>query len=466
VKAQARGGIPASVLAWHVYPAHAEQALRTQGLAAGVHGAEAGDGRVFLFCDRAEADWYARVQTEDAASEGFRAPDGSPIKMRTIQVSVDGLSLGKDWTLFSADKQNEASSAVWTAERIGPERIDPRLYHVSAPEASASIAERGLLAGHPAGDQRSSYGTGFTLVGPAVFLSPSLWEAKRIAETWRRDADVWAVNPEGLQLAADPSNPEHALYTSGDIAAARLSLLDPVVVRTAQPPAAAVDAQAQRSAEGFLLVAPEPSRTVGVRSQHDGASMVSETLGDQRSGSRGDGFFGTGAYFASYADAIRELWETDSPLGRATNSSRSLVGLDLSGANFCAPASKEDAWELHDWLGNINYEAIADARSPDPYDILSRALGRNAKELSRLQRLQAHVAHLPRALAGTDMTQALLQELAAEAAADLAAERYGTDSLSTRLLRRLGFDGVDVRHLPELDNSHYGSVLFRPRAAA
>jgi hypothetical protein len=212
------------------------------------------------------------------------------------------------------------------------------------------------------------------------------------------------------------------------------------------------------------LVAAVPSGHVGIRAQHDGAPLVSETLGDQRSGTRDDGFFGTGAYFGSDAKAVGDLvdlvsWKT----GQTTPTGRHLIGLDLSGARLCRPANKQEAWELHEWLGNINYETIAVGHCSDPYDTLARALGRSGKQLSRPARLKAHLAHLPAALSGCELAIDTLTQLVVEARQDLAAEHYETDSLSTRLMRSLGFDGVDVRHLPELDNSRYGSVLYRPR---
>ena len=34
------------------------------------------------------------------------------------------------------------------------------------------------------------------------------------------------------------------------------------------------------------------------------------------------------------------------------------------------------------------------------------------------------------------------------------------DSASTHFMKQLGFEGVDVRHIKELDNTEYGSVIY------
>ena len=35
-----------------------------------------------------------------------------------------------------------------------------------------------------------------------------------------------------------------------------------------------------------------------------------------------------------------------------------------------------------------------------------------------------------------------------------------TDSASTRFMKKLGYEGVDVRHLPSFDDTEYGSVIY------
>ena len=35
-----------------------------------------------------------------------------------------------------------------------------------------------------------------------------------------------------------------------------------------------------------------------------------------------------------------------------------------------------------------------------------------------------------------------------------------SDSVSTRFMKALGYDGVDVRHLSYFDNTNYGSVIY------
>jgi hypothetical protein len=39
-------------------------------------------------------------------------------------------------------------------------------------------------------------------------------------------------------------------------------------------------------------------------------------------------------------------------------------------------------------------------------------------------------------------------------------DAYKLDSASTLLMKNLGYNGIDVRHIPELDNTQYGSVIY------
>lgn len=204
--------------------------------------------------------------------------------------------------------------------------------------------------------------------------------------------------------------------------------------------------------EGYRLVEPLPSPLVGIRAQHpESLTLVSETLADQRWSSRDDGFFGSGAYFVSSADKVGYMTRG--------HEQRQLIGLDLSGQRLFRPASEREGFDLHDWLGHLNYELNTDPLDADPYDRLARALGRQPRQLTYHERLQVLAEQAP---AGLRPDGELLDQAISSARADLAADRLTTDSVSTRVMRSLGYDGIDVRAFELLDTTRYGSVLYRP----
>ena len=65
-----------------------------------------------------------------------------------------------------------------------------------------------------------------------------------------------------------------------------------------------------------------------------------------------------------------------------------------------------------------------------------------------------------------NLTPAEVDAIVSEIRDEIAAGNYnwetakGQDSASTRFMKRLGYEGIDVRHLSQLDNTTYGSVIY------
>lgn len=182
---------------------------------------------------------------------------------------------------------------------------------------------------------------------------------------------------------------------------------------------------------GVRIVDPIPGPTVGITAVSRDGFGNSETLANFTTATRDTGHFGTGTYFASDADAIPTL---------TSDEGRSIVGVDLAGKNLWAPVDEKFAFDAHDAL--LKIDDLASTTS---------SLEGRIEEL----RLEGIALHLP------DVTAAMVKTAIESARADLAAGLTNTDSAATRVMKLAGWDGIDVRHLPALDNSKYGSVLYR-----
>ena len=170
-----------------------------------------------------------------------------------------------------------------------------------------------------------------------------------------------------------------------------------------------------------------------------------------RMGGRSTGHFGTGVYFVGQSQKT----------AGSTREGRPESKLDLAGLKLFRPATQDAGFELHSTLKEINNlvskldersRATPDASAGSASDIEARL--QNA-----LQRLTT--------ITGKTLNSATASRLLREAASEYGAVYPRSDfaeSASTRIMRALGFDGIDVRGYPELDNFQYGSVIYGAKA--
>ena len=185
------------------------------------------------------------------------------------------------------------------------------------------------------------------------------------------------------------------------------------------------------------LVDPVPGPDVGIRADYPDSDSVAEQLHRNSIATA----WGTGYYFTSSAEAMPEATGQEG---------RKLIGLDLRGKNMLRPADRTEANHLSDWLDETRDVANQGWRPDDP-----------PKEPPEVYAPRL-LADLPKSLEGK-VDAAMIEAAIEGARADLAKHSApGTDTAGVRIMRAAGFDGVDVRHVKEMDSVYTGSVLFRP----
>lgn len=183
---------------------------------------------------------------------------------------------------------------------------------------------------------------------------------------------------------------------------------------------------------GVRVVDPVPGPNVGIHARAQSGFGNSETLTHFRTATRDTGHFGTGTYFVSDASKLRA----------GSYAQRDLVGIDLTGKNLYRPVDERFAVKTHDALREVN-------------DLAASKVALRTDTIGDLQ-LQALLTDLP-----PGITPAELRAIIMETRRDLAAGNFAAETASTRVMRKLGYDGIDVRHIDALDNTRYGSVLYR-----
>lgn len=168
-----------------------------------------------------------------------------------------------------------------------------------------------------------------------------------------------------------------------------------------------------------------------------------------RMSGRSTGHFGTGVYFVGSPDKIR---------GR---DDRPVQEVDLSGYKLYRPNDKESAKKLHDALKKVNtlrsmYRSEEKTQSRDFEDDLDSAA------------FDLWIEIMPRkpgqntALEKKDVSKIIRSNVidAANEFEPVAFTSKYADSASTRVMKALGFEGVDVRNIPDFDNTTYGTVVY------
>jgi hypothetical protein len=181
------------------------------------------------------------------------------------------------------------------------------------------------------------------------------------------------------------------------------------------------------------------------------------TLG-RMSGGRGTGHFGTGVYFVGSPDKIKGRDE------------RPVKEVDLSGYKLYRPDDKESARQLHDALREVN-------NLRGMYDPEERTQSREFEDKLDKAAFDLWINILPRkpgqkeALEQNNVKEIIRGNVinAANEFEPVAYRSNYVDSASTRVMKALGFEGVDVRGIPDYDNTNYGTVVytdeFKPKQA-
>lgn len=246
---------------------------------------------------------------------------------------------------------------------------------------------------------------------------------------------------------------------------------------------------------------------------HAGDLGKSEHLGRQYGSNRGTGHYGTGTYFVKNQDAVKIGNYKDRPIHK----------VDLSEYNLFKPVTDKEAGELHDALKYINtyfqeahQEIISDGfihnlKYEEPNSIIKglKEVGVfdeqefqdffnmksedyienqiDKKEITKylreqVENLETRNENIKMALNykedfdsvsekffGLDKDKAdkVISKIYKNVLKKLGGKQPyfvegmdKSDSISTQFMKELGYEGVDVRHLPKYDNTKYGTVVY------
>jgi hypothetical protein len=192
------------------------------------------------------------------------------------------------------------------------------------------------------------------------------------------------------------------------------------------------------------------------------------TLG-KMAGGRSTGHFGTGVYFVSKAPTPESGSLFD------TRADRPVKTVDFSEFNLLVPYMDFEAEDLHKALRFANDLVDAkfdfeDLDAPSPtYDTKYKTLGRAIETaVDDIRRAANSFRSRSKLKSGKvdfskDEVRKAFIDGVKEAKSLIDQYRFKSDyvdSASTRVIKNLGFDGIDVRHLKQFDNTTYGSVIY------
>ena len=157
-------------------------------------------------------------------------------------------------------------------------------------------------------------------------------------------------------------------------------------------------------------------------------------------GSRGTGHFGTGVYFVG-KPISRE--------GRPTKIA------DLSQYNLFKPSFPSSAEGVHNALKLVNRAVGRDLSDEDQKSQYDNDIDEAAMYLDILLRTSFTRPEIKKVI------ESSVTEARKERTPEIIHTDTYIDSASTRVMKKLGFDGVDVRGLEGFDNTEYGTVVYR-----
>lgn len=168
---------------------------------------------------------------------------------------------------------------------------------------------------------------------------------------------------------------------------------------------------------------------------HYGDLGYGRDTGLGRMAGRSTGHFGTGVYFLG------------KPSSGNARDDRPVKEIDLSKYNLARPRTERNAKLLHDALKKINSAVFHE--------------GEEQTRLIKKAAFELWLSLLPKQ--DEEQIQEFILKAVADAGKefpDVSFESHYVDSASTRVMKALGYDGVDVRGIPNFDNTDYGSVIY------
>jgi len=168
------------------------------------------------------------------------------------------------------------------------------------------------------------------------------------------------------------------------------------------------------------------------------------TLG-KMAGGRSTGHFGTGVYFVGSPDNIPAMTRGDRPVNT----------VDLAKYNLAKPRSPVAAGDLHEGLKAVNSLVGQDLNNETAQRKINDAafkIWANAGSKASEEQVKTAVTNA-------------IQEATTARTDDVIFESTYIDSASTRAMKALGFEGVDVRNIPGFDNTEFGTVVYAPSLA-
>lgn len=207
---------------------------------------------------------------------------------------------------------------------------------------------------------------------------------------------------------------------------------------------------AQPSPLEQLAEKPQPKEDVGYHAGDLGYGFDT-TLGRMSSG-RSTGHFGTGVYFVGNPEV----------LGSSLKAERPVEKIDFSKYNLAKPETREDAFKLHDGLKDINDAVTALAQGKTEWEGYWGA----KESINNLYDKAATKISESLGLGQYGKIKGLIEEEVKKTAPNVEKVLHTNEyvpTAATEVMKKLGFEGVDVRGIPDLDNTAYGSVIYAPK---
>lgn len=165
-----------------------------------------------------------------------------------------------------------------------------------------------------------------------------------------------------------------------------------------------------------------------------------DTVLGRMDGGRSTGHFGTGVYFVG------------NPISRE---GRPTKIADLSQYNLFKPSFPSSAHNVHNALKFVNRSVGLDLSDEDQKDEYNKNIDLAAMYLDLELRTPFSRPEIKKVI------ESSIASAKKERTPEIIHTDEYIDSASTRVMKKLGFDGVDVRGLKGLDNTEYGTVVYR-----